>query len=143
MKLFILFLLVSISGTTFAQSSSRFTITRSVVAGGGTTFSSSARFQLGSTIAQPLAAVPSSARFSIQGGFWIQSAPIFFAPTQVEPNFLVSIQSELGKTYTVQYMNVLGSSWQNLTSVAGNGNIITVTNAALGVTQRFFRLMQQ
>jgi hypothetical protein len=143
MKLFILFLLVSISGTTFAQSSSRFTITRSVVAGGGTTFSSSARFQLGSTIAQPLAAVPSSARFSIQGGFWIQSAPIFFAPTQVGTNFLVSIQSELGQTYTVQYLNALGSTWQNLTTVPGNGNIITVTNAALGIPQRFYRLTQQ
>jgi len=141
MKILLLFLIVA--STACAQSSARFSITRGVVAGGGTTVSSSARFQLASTIAQPLAAVPSSARFSIQGGFWIQPAPIFFAPTQVEPNFLVSIQSELGKTYTVQYMNVLGSSWQNLTSVAGNGNIITVTNAALGVTQRFFRLMQQ
>ena len=66
----------------FAQSSARFAITRSVIAGGGTTFSSSARFQLGSTIAQPLAAVPSSARFSIQGGFWIWPSPTFFAPTK-------------------------------------------------------------
>ena len=46
-----------------AQSSGRFTIARSAVAGGGATFSTSNRFQLGSTIAQPLAAVPSSSRF--------------------------------------------------------------------------------
>src|ERR1035438_9498431 len=105
MKTLILFLLVSFSGTAFAQSSARFTITRGVIAGGGTTFSTSSRFQLGGTIAQPLAAVPSSARFSIQGGFWIQSAPIFFAPTQVGTNFLVSIQSEPGATYTIQYLN--------------------------------------
>ena len=141
MKILFLFLLVS--SMAFAQSSAQFNITRSVIAGGGTTFSSSARFQLASTIAQPLAAVPSSARFSIQGGFWIQPAPIFFAPTQVGTNFLVSIQSELGKNYTVQYLNTLGSSWQNLISVAGNGSIITVTNSALGVPQRFYRLVEQ
>lgn len=132
-----------VSSTAFAQSSARFAITRGVIAGGGTTFSSSARFQLASTVAQPLAAVPSSARFSIQGGFWIQPPPIFFAPTKVGTNFLVSIQSELGQTYTVQYMNALGSTWQNLTTVAGTGGTVTVTNSAFGVPQRFFRLMQQ
>ena len=141
MKHFVLVLLVS--STAFAQSSARFTITRSVIAGGGTTASSSARFQLASTIAQPLAAVPSSARFSIQGGFWIQPAPIFFAPTQAGTNFMVSIQSEPGATYTIQYLNALGSTWQNLTTVSGNGSVITVTNAALGVPQRFYRLVQQ
>lgn len=140
-KTFLLLLLFS--STVFAQSSARFTITRSVVAGGGTTFSSSSRFQLGSTIAQPLAAVPSSARFSIQGGFWIVSAPIFFGPSKVGTNFLVSIQSELGKTYTLQYMNVLGGSWQSLSPIVGTGNVITLTNGAAGVTQRFYRLMEQ
>jgi hypothetical protein len=143
MKMFLLALLVS--STAFAQSSARFTITRGVIAGGGTTFSSSARFQLASTIAQPLAAVPSSARFSIQGGFWIHPAPIFFAPTQVGTNFTVSIQSELGKTYIVQYLNALGSgsSWQTLTTVSGTGNVINVTNSALGSPQRFYRLVEQ
>ncbi len=140
----ILFLLLLVSSTAFAQSSARFSITRSVIAGGGTTFSSSARFQLGSTIGQPLAAVPSSARFSIQGGFWIRPAPIFFAPTAVNGNFLVSIQSELGESYTVSYANSLSSpSWQILTNITGNGSVITVTNSAAGVTSRFFRLIQQ
>ena len=144
MKTLLSLALICLADGLFAQSSSRFTIIRSVVAGGGTTFSSSARFQLGSTIAQPLAAVPSSARFSIQGGFWITPAPIFFAPTKVGTNFVVSIQSELGKTYTVSYASSLTSpSWQNLTSVAGNGAVITVTNSALGVTSRFYRLMEQ
>jgi hypothetical protein len=138
----ILFLLLLVSSTAFAQSSARYTITRSVIAGGGTTFSSSARFQLGSTIAQPLAAVPSSTRFSIQGGFWIWPAPIFFAPTKVGTNFMVSIQSEPGKTYSVQYLNALGSSWQTLATVPGNGSVITVTNAALGAA-RFYRLVEQ
>jgi hypothetical protein len=139
----ILFLLLLASSTAFAQSSARFSITRTVVAGGGTTFSSS-RFQLASTIAQPLAAVPSSARFSIQGGFWIQPAPIFFAPTAVNGNFLVSIQSELGETYTVSYANSLSSSsWQTLTNITGNGSVITVTNSAPGATSRFYRLIEQ
>ena len=138
----ILSLLASLSA--FAQSSARFDITRSMIAGGGTTFSSSARFQLGSTIAQPVAAVPSSARFSIQGGFWIQPAPIFFAPTAVNGNFMVSIQSELGEAYTVSYANSLSSpSWQTLTNIAGNGSVITVTNSASGVAQRFYRLIEQ
>jgi len=129
-----------------AQSSARFNITRSVVAGGGTTFSSSARFQLGSTIAQPLAAVPSSSRFSIQGGFWIHPAPIIFAPVEVGTNFIFSFQTELGETYTPQYVNSLSSSnnWQSLPSVAGNGAVESVTNSApSGVTQQFFRLVQQ
>jgi hypothetical protein len=144
MKLLLLVSLIFLSTSVLAQSSSRFNITRSVVAGGGTTFSSSARFQLGSTIAQPLAAVPSSARFSIQGGFWIQPAPIFFAPTAVNGNFMVSIQSELGETYTVSYANSLSNpSWQTLTNIPGNGSVITVTNSAAGVTSRFFRLIQQ
>ena len=144
MKLLFLLALVGWGENVFAQSSSRFAITRGVIADGGTTFSSSARFQLGSTIAQPLAAVPSSARFSIQGGFWITPAPILFAPTKVGTNFTVSIQTELGGTYTVQYVNSLSAlNWQNLTSVTGNGSVMTVTNSAFGVTNRFYRLMQQ
>ena len=143
MKIIFLFLLVSFCEAAFAQSSARFNITRAVITGGGATASTSSRFQLSSTLAQPLAAVPSSTRLAIQGGFWIWPAPILFAPTKAGTNFLVSIQSEPGQTYTVQYFNSPGSSWQNLTTVAGNGNVITVTNAALGVPQRFYRLIEQ
>ena|SRR5208282_4658099 len=140
----ILFLLLLVASTAFAQSSARFTITRSVIAGGGTTASTSARFQLASTIAQPLAAVPSSTRFSIQGGFWIQPAPIIFAPAKTGNNFIVSIQTELGETYTLQYVDSLSTlNWQNLPSISGNGGVETVTNSAPNVTQRFYRLNQQ
>ena len=126
------------------QSSSRFTITRSVVAGGGTTLSTSSRFQLGNTIGQPLAAVPSSTRFSIQGGFWIRPSPIFFAPAKVGTNFMVSVQTEPGKTYTVQYVDSLTTlNWQNLPNIIGDGTVKTVTNSASGVTQRFYRLIEQ
>ena len=136
-------LLLFAGSIAFAQSSSRFSITRNIVAGGGSTTNSSPRFTLSGTIAQPLAATPSSARYSIQGGFWIVPAPIFFGPNKVGTNFLVFIQSELGKTYTVQYMNALGSSWQSLTPVAGTGGIVTVTNGGAGVGQRFYRLVEQ
>jgi hypothetical protein len=139
----ILFLLLLVSSTAFAQSSARFTITRSVMAGGGATAGASSRFQLAGTIAQPLAAAPGGARFSIQGGFWIRPAPILFAPMKVGTNFIVSIQSEPGKTYSVQYLNALGSSWQNLATVPGNGGVITVTNAMLGLPQQFYRLVEQ
>lgn len=74
--------------------------------------------------------------------FWIRPAPIFFAPTTVGTNFLAFIQTEPGETYSVQYLNALGSGWQSLITVAGNGSIITVTNAALGATRGFYRLME-
>src|SRR2546422_10221757 len=134
MRILSLFLIVSFSGTAFAQSSSRFTITRSAVAGGGTTFSTSSRFQLGSTIGQLLAAVPSSSRFSIQGGFWIWPAPGIFAPTKVGDNFVLSFQTESGKIYVPQYVDSLSAlNWQNLPSVAGDGTVKSVTNSAPSV----------
>jgi hypothetical protein len=139
----ILFLLL-ISSTAFAQSSARFTITRNVIAGGGATLSTSSRFQLASTIAQPLAAVPSSTRFSIQGGFWIWPSPTFFAPTKIGNNFIVSFQTNPGNTYTVQYSDTLAPlNWQNLPSLPGNGAIESVTNSAPGIPQRYYRLLEQ
>jgi len=141
MRIFSLLLLL-IARTALAQSSAHYAITRSVVADGGAPLSGASRFQLTGTVAQPLAATPAGTRFSIQGGFWIRPAPIFFAPTKAGTNFLVSIQSEPGKTYAVQSLNTLGSSWQTLATVPGNGNVITVTNAALG-TQGFLRLVEQ
>src|SRR6266581_4639083 len=114
MKILFPLLILAFSGTAFAQSSARFTITRSVIAAGGATFSTSSRFQLGSTIAQPLAAVPSSSRFSIQGGFWIWPAPIIFAPTKVGDNFILSFQTEPGKTYVPRYVDSLTTqNWQS------------------------------
>ena len=140
----ILLLLLLVSSTAFAQSSTRFTITRSVMAGGGTTASTSSHFQLGSTVAQPLAAVPSRRRFSIQGGFWIWPAPIIFAPAKTGNNFIFSFQTEPGKTYTVQYVDsVAAANWQNLPNVTGDGSVNTVTNSAPGVDQRFYRLIEQ
>lgn len=70
-------------------------------------------------------------------------APILFGPAVAGTNFLVSIQSELGKTYTLQYMSALGASWQSLPPITGNGSVITVTNGGAGGGQRFYRLNEQ
>jgi hypothetical protein len=67
----------------------------------------------------------------------------FLCPDQTGNNFLVSIQSEPGKTYTVQYQSALGSGWQNLSNILGDGSIITVSNAAAGASQKFYRLIEQ
>jgi hypothetical protein len=143
MKILLPLLILAFSGTAFAQSSAGFAITRSVIAGGGATASSS-RFQLGGTIAQPLAAVPGSARFSIQGGFWIRPAPIIFAPAKTGTNFLFSFQTEPGKTYVPQYVDSLTTlNWQSLSMVGGDGTVKIVTNSAPDVTQRFYRLIEQ
>ena len=141
MKTLLTSLLTVFSAVAFGQSSPRFTLTRVVAAGGGATVSSSARFQLASTVGQPIGSAPSSARFSVRNGFWIWPAPVIFAPAKVGTNFLVSLQTELGKNYTVQYANTLGTTWVNLTNVAGNGGVITVTNPA-SVPQRLYRLAE-
>jgi hypothetical protein len=142
MKTVFLLLSLLFAGSAFAQSGGRFVITRGVIAGGGATPSSGTNFTASSTVAQPFAAVPAGARFSIQGGFWIVPAPILYGPTATGTNFLVNIQSEAGKTYALQFQSSLGGSWQNLATVSGNGNIITLTNPATG-TNGFFRLLEQ
>jgi hypothetical protein len=144
MRILLLLSLMCLSETAFAQSGARFTITRSVMAGGGTTFSSGARFQLSGTIAQPLAAAPTNSEFSIQGGFWIWPTPTFFAPAKAGDNFIVSFQTNPGNNYTVQYTDTLSPpNWQSLPTVAGNGAVEWVTNSAPGVARRFYRLIEQ
>ena len=136
--------LISWAAPLFAQSSGRFILVRSVVAGGGATFSTSSRFQWGSTLAQPLAAVPNSSRFSIQGGFWIGEAPSIFAPTKVGNDFVFSFETAAGKAYALEYSDsLIGPSWLGLPSITGNGAVRSVTNSAPGVPQRFYRLIEQ
>ena len=139
MKMLCLLLLAST--TALAQNSGRFSITRSVMAGGGTTLCTGSRFQMGGTVAQPFAAVPASARFSIQGGFWIWPAPVIFAPAKVGNDFVFSFQTEPGKNYSVQYVDSLSArNWQSLSDIAGDGAVKTVTNTTPTVSQRFFRV---
>ena len=103
-----------------AQNIGRFKITSSVQAGGGTTFSTSNRFQLSSTVAQPLAAPPGNSRFSIQGGFWVWEAPIIFAPSKGGDIFSLSFNTELGQGYVVEYTDsLLKPEWHILQSKLG------------------------
>ena len=144
MRIILLLLLLGVvSETTFAQTSGRFAITRSVVAGGGGAVGTSGHFRLSSTIGQPLGDQPESARFSIRSGFWIWPAPLMFAPVRVGDNFTFSFQTELGKTYTPQYADSLVTlNWQSLTSISGDGTIKTATNSAAGIPRRFFRIVE-
>ena len=144
MKILFALILVSVTSAALAQSGSRFAITRGVIAGGGATFSASSRFESGGTAAQPLAALPAGQRFSIRGGFWIWPAPIFFAPTRSGNDFVVSIQTERGKNYFVQYADSLSAlNWQSLPAISGDGTVKSVTNSAPAATQRFYRLQEQ
>jgi hypothetical protein len=59
------------------------------------------------------------------------------------PNFLVSFSTATGKNYTVQYKpGLTNAAWQNLSTIAGNGGIKTVTNTGTA-SQRFYRLRAQ
>jgi hypothetical protein len=145
MKILLLIILTYVSGVSaWAQSSARFTITRSVVTGGGVTFSTNGVFRVGHTAGQAAIGTPSSSRFSIQSGFWIVQAPLIFSPAKVGSDFVFSLETEPGKTYLLEYTDSLGTaSWQNLTTFGGDGAVKTVTNSAPNVTVRFFRLREQ
>lgn len=105
--------------------------------------SSGNRFQLSSTLGQPAAGTLNGSRFSVRQGFWIWRAPVLLPSGKVGTNFLFSLQTEVGKTYTVQYSDSLASqNWQSLINITGNGSVQTVTNGA-PVTARFFRLFEQ
>jgi hypothetical protein len=59
------------------------------------------------------------------------------------PNFLVSFATATGKNYTVQHKPALtNATWQNVSTVAGNGGIKTVTNTGTA-SHRFYRLRAQ
>lgn len=117
---------------------------RSVIAGGGTTFSTGGNFTLGSTIAQPLAAVPSSSRFSILGGFWITPSFLVFAPAKAGNSFTFSFETTPGRTYVVEYADsLLNPNWQPLPTVSGDGSVKTVTDTTATPGQRYYRLREQ
>lgn len=136
--------LIAMAPVAVAQSSARFTLVRSVIAAGGTTFSGNTRFQLGSTIAQPIASMPGNIRFSIQDGYWIWSQPTIFAPSRVGNSFTFSFQSEAGLTYKVQFVDSFGAlNWQSQPSILGDGTVQTITTTVPDQDQRFYRLIEQ
>jgi len=137
-------LALACGGAARAQSSGSSPIVRSVVAGGGATLSSSNRFQLSSTLGQPVAGTLTGGRFSVQQGFWFRRAPAILAPSRSGADFVFTLQTELGKTYSVQYADSYFSpNWQTFAIVTGNGAVQSVTNVAPAATQRFYRVFEQ
>jgi hypothetical protein len=144
MKTLLLLALISLAVPAFGQSSGRFTITRSVIAGGGAT-STNTTFSMGSTVGEP---VPSSTntngQFTIRSGFWVQPAPYVFAPRVANGNFLFSFETQPGQIYLAQYKDSLGNpSWQTLLTIAGDGTIKTATNSVPNADLQFYRLVEQ
>ena len=143
MKHLILILLCTVV-TAQGQSGARFKIVQSAVANGGSTHTSSSRFQLAGTIGQPSTTSPVGTRFSVSGGFWIWQAPTIFAPAISGTNFILSFHSEAGKLYTPQYSESLeGLTWQSLPVIVGDGTVKSLTNTAANTGRRFFRLLEQ
>ena len=139
--------LVTLLGFAFgaqAQSGGRYTMVRSVIAGGGATTSTGGGFSLSGTIGQPVAGLPTGGRFSVQSGFWITPSLLIFAPAKVGNGFNVSFETEPGRTYIVEYTNSLfNPNWQPLPTQNGDGTVKTVSDTAPGVTIRFYRIREQ
>ena len=141
--LFLAGLLMFASGA-HAQSGGRFTMVRSVIAGGGATTSTDGNFSLSGTVAQPSAGLAADTRFEMRSGFWVTPSFLVFAPAKVGNSFSVSFETEPGRTYIVEYTDsLLHPSWQPLPTESGNGAVKTVTNVAPGVGIRFFRVREQ
>ena len=112
MRLFLISGIILVAGAASikdasGQASARYNVVRSTVAAGGVTFCHSPRFQLGSTLGQPLIAGANSVRFVINGGFW-----------NVPPSWWSVTKAATGSDLT------LGSSWTGGT-VPGTGAIAT------------------
>ena len=58
--------------------------------------------------------------------------------------FTVSVPSQAGKSYQLQYKSGLSqSAWTSLPPVAGSGSALTLTDSAASSTQRFYRVSEQ
>ena len=145
MKCALLLLLALTCGlTAHAQSGGRFTMVRSVIAGGGTTFSTGGNFSLGSTIAQPTAGLLTGSRYSVQGGFWIVPPFLVFAPVKTNGTFNLSVETTAGKTYILEFTaSIAPPVWQPLPSITGDGTVKTVTDPVAGGGQRYYRIREQ
>lgn len=126
-----------------AQSGGRFTIVRSVIAGGAVTGSMGGTYSLSGTIGQPSAAMLSETRFTVSVGYWITPPLLVFAPRKVGNDFSISFETEPGQSYIVEYTDsLLNPNWQLLPTETGDGTVKTVTNTAPGVPIRYYRVRQ-
>ncbi len=58
--------------------------------------------------------------------------------------FTVSLSSQNGTTYTLQYKNSLpDTSWTSLSPMAGNGGLLTLIDPGATAPQRVYRVQSQ
>lgn len=69
--------------------------------------------------------------------------PLLFNPKQFPNRFEVSLITQTGKNYTLQYCDFIpGTNWTSLPSVLGGGTIQTLTNLNPSAISRFYRVLQ-
>ncbi len=126
-----------------AQSGGRFTMVRSVIAGGAITGSTGGTYSLNGTVGQPGAAVLTETRFVVSVGYWITPPLLVFAPKKVGNDFSISFETEPGQSYIVEYTDSLTEpNWQVLPTQTGDGTVKSVTDSAPGVPNRYYRVRQ-
>lgn len=65
-------------------------------------------------------------------------------PPSATNSCALAFSAPTGATYTVQWIAVLGSTnWQALTNLSGTGGDVVVTDPALGLSRRFYRVLVQ
>lgn len=96
------------------QSSPHYDLVRGVIAGGGAIFTFSNRYQLGSSMGQPVTQGANSVRFTLNGGFW-----------NVPPSYLFLTKSATGANLTS------GISWMG-GAVPGPADIANWSANSLG-----------
>jgi len=65
-------------------------------------------------------------------------------PSWTSKGFGVSVQTQIGKSYTLEYKPSLAdATWTALQPVSGNGDAVTLSDTSATGTQRFYRVRQQ
>ena len=65
------------------------------------------------------------------------------SPAKSGQVFSVSLQTQTGKNYVLQYRESLSiSNWTSLPAVTGNGSVQTLSDSAAGNSNRFYRVWQ-
>jgi uncharacterized delta-60 repeat protein len=71
------------------------------------------------------------------------SVPTILNPRKTGNSFAVSVQTQVGKNYSLQYKTSLSqTSWTSLSPVAGDGTSKTLSDANASGGQRFYQVMQ-
>jgi hypothetical protein len=103
---------------------------------------SSGQIDVPSSINQPLA-IGAGWNYSIalsgMGGAVLALA----SPNLNDGVFTISLPTESGKAYTLEYKSSFTENWSPLQPVTGDGGIITLKDSTASGTQRFYRVQEQ